>query len=190
MVGGSVVQSPLGQSVSDDALSWRIKRGGERPRWVILNLPLSSQQHTTNQHTEFVRLFSSSPEFLMRFWGKDSRVWWIYPASVQKCVAISSQNQSHLQASLASSNLVKLQQTLVKQTKRYGGNNRLISHQAEEEALGSVSRWQEEAGEPALCICIHTDEWKAVSLWNVGGGCSWHPGTSHNRLSAVTAWSP
>lgn len=52
------------------------------------------------------------------------------------------------------------------------GNNCLISYPAEEEALGQVSRWQEEAEETALCSRIHTDESKAVSLYNVGGGCS------------------
>ena len=67
---------------------------------------------------------------------------------------------------------MKIQETVVNQAKNYEGNNCLISHQAEEGVLGPVSRWQEEAEEMELCRCIHTDEWKAVSLYNVGGGCS------------------
>lgn len=67
---------------------------------------------------------------------------------------------------------MKIQQTLVNQAKKYECNNCLIPYQAEEEALDAVSRWHEKAGETALCTCIHTDEWKAGSLYNVGGGCS------------------
>lgn len=74
------------------------------------------------------------------------------------------------------SSLMKMQQTVVNQAKNQC-NNCLISFQAVEWACGPVTRWHEEAKETQLCICIHTAEWKAVVLYNFGGGVfltPWH----------------
>lgn len=49
----------------------------------------------------------------------------------------------------------------------YEGNNWHISYQAEMEAFGPISRWHMDVEETELRCFIHTDEWKAVSVYNV-----------------------
>lgn len=153
MIESSLAHSLLGQSQSDDALSWLFKSGGERYTWVILTFFCHVVDCSCSPNGEAG--FLGAVEMCLLFLISEKMVWSFCSSGSNSLLWFCSD---------------EITTSMANQAKKYEGTNCLISHLAVRQVLGVFSRRQEGAGETVLCSSIHTDERKAVSLYNIGGG--------------------